>query len=63
MKYKCHAPRVTCFPTLTNYTYGVVSMKNLSYNNSSDCHAERLVEKTFKSLKVNFVLKTTFTTL
>ena len=50
---------VSYFPTQTNYTYGVVSMKSLSDNNFSDCHGEMLGEKTFESFKINFVVETT----
>lgn len=62
MKHKCHVPTVTYSPTLTNYTCGVVLVKSLSGNNFLNYHVERSIEKTFKSLKNNHMVKTTLFT-
>lgn len=59
MKHRYLVPKVTCFPNQTNYTYGVASMKSLSYNSFSNCHDERLTEKIFQSLHIEVMFKTT----
>ena len=51
------------YPTQSNYTYDVASMRNSFYSDFSNYHGERLCEKTFKAFYLKGMVKATFTTI